>query len=303
MTYSDRFGFLNDSREIRFDDGWMKPCAEFADLLLLVKANEHVEGFMYPPEIRTHQLSLDGTRSTPLPNTLRPSPVFNMPMSHELLIKNPVAADDHRHADGALLVHLTAFFFGTRLQFEGWRFDGRVPTKPKNSFCYAPETPAHFIAWVYARWRAWLPDLQRRYINILYMHTRADSCIWEWDRFMYRYMVFDAICNFHMASEGMKFTTHGKRMVEMCRRYSVAENAETIERIVTLRNELFHEALWDGSTPGQRVGNNRSIEKWLGKLNAKLIVAMAGYANEFTRRGWWSFGRQSFDRFNGAHPR
>lgn len=301
MPYTDRFGFLNHPKKIDFGYGHMTPCAEFADGLLTVQRDEHIDGFMYPPLSRTHRLSIDGSpQSVPLPNTSRPAPVFDMPMSHDLLIAAPVSNTDNRHEDGGLIVHLTAFFFGTRLQFEGWRFDGPVPTKPVNSFLYADDTPSHFIEWAYGKWRTWTPSLRRRYTNIVYMHTRAVSCGWEWDRFMYRYMVFDAICKFHQELEGTKFTSHADRITEMCRRYDIARDADTIKSIVRLRNELFHEALWDGTTPGQRVGNNFSTEKWLGNLNAKLIVATTGYTNAFTRRGWWFFGWQPFDKYIGS---
>jgi len=298
MSYIDRLGFLNYPDEIDFEHGRIQPCAEFAEELRFVRQYEHADGFMYPPMIQTHRMPLgEPGVPVPIPNTSRPAAVFDMPLSHEIRIGSPLGNGDLRHEDGGLIIHLAAFFFGTRLQFEGWHFDGRVPTKPTNSFTYASGTPAHFIRWVYAKWKTWPQESRRRYTNILYMHARTDSCIWEWDRFIYRYMTFDAICKFHQEMDGIKFTTHNKRIIEMCRRYDIATNEEAIKDLVRLRNDLFHEALWDGTTPGRRAGENFLAEKWLGNLNAKLIVASSGYLNEFTRRGWWFFGWQPFDRY------
>jgi len=36
---------------------------------------------------------------------------------------------------------------------------------------------------------------------------------------------------------------------------------------------------------------------WLRKLNARLIVAMSGYKNEFTQSQWNTMGRERFDKY------
>ncbi len=60
--------------------------------------------------------------------------------------------------------------------------------------------------------------------------------------------------------------------------------------------------MWDGATPGQRVGDAFHLDKWLGRLNARLIVALAGYNNDFIKQGWSFMGWQPFGKPNLSTP-
>ena len=297
MEIVEQFGFLNYPKELNFGHGQIAPRADFEASLKFVEKYGNRDGYIYMPQVRTYcgDFSEAGV-SELVPNTERPAQVFDLPMSHDLIIRDPIDLKDVRHADAGLIVHLLAFFFGTRLQFMGWSFDGRVPTKPTNSLHFKEDVPEHFVTFTYAKWRTWSTALQRRFINIIYMHGRAHSCLWEWERFIYQYMVFDAIYKFHTELGGQSVKKHGRRISELCQEYGVPENKDLIDKISKLRNDLFHEALWDGNTPGLRGGEAFLMEKWLGNLNSRLIVALTGYRNDFTRRGWWFFGWQPFDR-------
>jgi hypothetical protein len=201
-----------------------------------------------------------------------------------------------KHDDAGLLVHLLGFFFGTRLQFEDWYFDGRVPIKPRNAFTYAADTPEHFISWVYERWKLWNPELRRRFINIVYMQGRAESHIWEWDRFASQYAVADAIYAFYSAWKTCPRLSHKERLKFLCEEFGIPVNKEVLDTICEQRNQWVHEAMWAGATPGQRCGDEYLLEKWLGRLNTRFIVALAGYNNNLLKRGWWFFGWQPFGK-------
>jgi hypothetical protein len=294
---TERFGFLNHPHEIHFGFGTIKPLAEFATGLDYMRMYGNQDGYIYPPQVRTVRLDLvDPGVQEPIPNTERPAPVFALPMSHELLLSDPIDANDVRHSDAGFLIHLLGFFFGTRLQFCDWNFDGRVPTGSSNSLTYLPDVPEHFISFAYQKWRAWPADLRRRFINIIYMHGRSRSSYWDWDRFVQQYMVFDAIFKFHQESTGKLHIGHRERLTRLCEHYGLAKNLDVLDAIYGLRNELFHEALWDGQTPGTRPSERTLMEKWLTNLNSRLIVALIGYKNQFVGSGWWSFGRRVFDK-------
>jgi hypothetical protein len=296
MVITDRFGFLNYRRPIDVGDGCVTPLEQFEEGLRFINTYGNRDGYIYPPLVRTVELDAHMQEAGIVPNSERPASVFELPLSHEVRVSNPVGVDDSRDEDVGLLVHLLAFFFGTRLQFEGWRFDGRVPTSP-NSLLYAADVPQHFVSWVYSAWKEWNPDLRRRYINILYMHARSASCLWDWERFMYQYMVFDAIYRFHTVKGGPVLKGHKERLVGMCREFGVREEPDVLAEIYRLRNDLFHEALWHEQTPGRGRIVDHNTEEWLSNLNTRLIVGIAGYRNKFSRSGWWFFGWQNFDKF------
>ncbi|WP_141699087.1 hypothetical protein [Candidatus Thiosymbion oneisti] len=129
------------------------------------------------------------------------------------------------------------------------------------------------------------------------MHGRAKSCDWEWDSFIYQYIVFDAIYKFHVLTGQNKIQGHKNRLYGLCNFYGIKYEAKHIENIYRLRNDLFHEALWNGSTPGYSIGDARLSAKWLENLNSRLIVSLAGYKNGFSSSGWWFFGWQLFEKY------
>lgn len=285
------FGFLNYPQALEFEGGRIEPVNEFEEGLAYIKAYGNRDGYIYPPEVTTVQYNpITNEKLEEIPNTKRPAPVFKLPPSHNLFLNNPISTEN-----AALIIHLLGFFFGIRLLPSELRFDGKVPTKPTNNFSYRQDVPSNFISYVYSAWKEWDEDLRKRYINILYMHGKVKSCEFDWDQFIYEYMVFDAIYKFYISNGGGSATGHKDRFYKLCDAFSIPEHDE-IGRIYKLRNELFHEALWLGDTPG--MGANRMLEVlWLRKLNARLIVAISGYENEFTKSRWNTMGWELFDRY------
>ncbi|QBB69335.1 hypothetical protein ELE36_02510 [Pseudolysobacter antarcticus] len=296
MPISDRFGFLKAPITIRFNNGWIKPCPDHASVLASIEEREHRDGYLYPPCISSWSQCLGSADDpVPIPNTTRPAAVFGLMPSHDIHVADFEEGGDFRHEDGALLVHLIAFLYETRLQFDGWKFDGRIRTRV-GSFLFREDVAEHFIASVYDRWKTWTPELRRRFITILYMFGRAQSCLWEWERFSQHYMVFDALYAFQLKNGGQKIGGHGKRLIHMCNLFGVAADETMFENFIKLRNALLHEALWDNSTPGEAMGKDPNVDKWLKNFNARLIVAVAGYQNSFSRSKWTHMGWQPFDK-------
>lgn len=245
------------------------------------------------------QVKLDPSTKEPIrdiPKSDIPALLFSLPASHSLHIDNPLEKGNPRIGDAGLLVHLLAFFFGTRLQFWDWHFDGRVPIRRVTKFVHASDVTSNFVSHIYQQWKK-LPDhLRTRYINILYMHGKVRSCEWEWDAFLYQYMVSDAIHKFYELSGNQKIRKHRDRLRSLCEHYGVPHEKDQLDTICTLRNDLFHEALWGGTTPGFQQGSSYLAVKWLERLNSRLIVAMLDYSNDYTKSGWWFFGWEHFGR-------
>lgn len=134
------------------------------------------------------------------------------------------------------------------------------------------------------------------------MHGKASSCEWAWDEFIYRYMVFDAIYKFYSLLVDKRANSHKERVVFLCKKFSIPypkkDDEDIVAKIVKLRNDLFHEALWDSATPGLQDSEAYLAAKWLGKLNARLITAVSGYNNKYSKSPWWFFGWEYFDKFS-----
>lgn len=307
MSLSELFGFLKHPDTIAFDGGSIEPTGAFQDGLKYIEKNENRDGYIYPPQVTSSIQAIDFEtgqlgKSQIIPNSTKPSPVLSLPASHILLIDNPLDRENIRSEDAGFVIHLLGFIFGTRLQFSDWRFDGKVPTKYKNHLSYSQDVLSHFISYAYKKWKILNPEQRKHYINILYMHGKAKSCEWEWDEFLYQYMVFDSIHELYVKLGNKKIGGHVNRIKGLCDYFNIEYEFDRIEEIKDLRNYLFHEALWCNGTPGLQKTQSDShlIPKCLERLNAQLIVAIIGYKNNYSMSASWSdlyFRGEVFDKF------
>ena len=62
-----------------------------------------------------------------------------------------------------------------------------------------------------------------------------------------------------------------------------------VDTIVRLRNDVLHEALWDGRTPGEaRSPASVAASMWLDGLSRRVTLALLGLSGQYVRSFWWS---------------
>jgi hypothetical protein len=295
------FGFLPIPFEGTFPGVEIAPLPDHKDRLAWLNQHTNNDGFFYPPQVSTYEVDLV-TRKTrkKVKKTTRPASVYHLPASHQILIDAPVSLVGESFGDEALVIHLLAYVYGTRLQLAKWRFDGRVPIKPVHNIFITEQTCLDFLKRTYAWWRELKPDQRIRFANILYVHTRARSLEWEWDAFIYQYMTFDALFGLHreISPSKSKMPAHDQRFAFMCDKYEIQRNDELIKQITSARNKLFHEALWTGSPIGFGSADEDAfyLPCHLARLNARIICGIAGYKNEYVGSVWWAMGTFQFDQ-------
>ena len=82
------------------------------------------------------------------------------------------------------------------------------------------------------------------------MFCRSPQYEWEWERFTVDYMVIDGLWKLHKDLRKIASAVpHKQRITHMCKYYEIPEQEECISEIVRLRNDLFHESLWDSGQP------------------------------------------------------
>lgn len=294
------FGFLQVPLKGGFSGVEITPLSDHKDRLAWLNQHSNDDGFFYPPLVSMYEVDLiTRKRRRKVEKTTRPASVYHLPASHEILIDAPVSPIGNSFGDEALIIHLLAYVYGTRLQFSKWRFDGRVPIKSGGNFSTTERTCLDFLKHAYAWWRELTDDQRTRFVNILYVHTRARSLEWEWDAFAHQYMTFDALFRLHEEIRSSKSSiSHRERFTVMCSKYGIRDNPGLVDRIYLARNELFHEAMWTGSTIGFGSADSDAfhLPDHLARLNARIICSMVGYTNEYVGSVWWAMGTFSFDR-------
>jgi hypothetical protein len=192
-------------------------------------------------------------------------------------------------------MQLVAFLFETWLQFDDWWFDARVPMR-KQGLCPTLPTAEGFMSHCYKTWTGWPDVTRRRFVSTLFMFNRAPSYQWDWEHFAVQYIVFDAL--YKTATEIRAVpaaNSHKERINQMCSCLGLARNPAKESEFVRLRNDLLHEAIWDGVLPGNGGSGDAFMCQYdLMRMNQRLIPAILGYQNEFVSSSWWARSRFIF---------
>jgi hypothetical protein len=136
-------------------------------------------------------------------------------------------------------------------------------------------------------------------INCLFLHTHTCVHELEWERFQAEYQVFDAVFALARDTHAISRTgvvSHGARLEHLCSEFGIPFDAPKARSMVTLRNDLLHEALWDGRMPGEA----RSMESayasyWLHSLSRRALFACLGLRGGYAETAWWGMGTFAFN--------
>lgn len=300
-TLATRFGFLYEPFSMSVAAVRIEPLPDYGERSALYKANSNVDGFFYPPLTALYSSKKEGAKQRRAPRTTRPALVYKMPASHAFEISSPLE-QNQPYFDANFLIQILGFIFGTRLQFEEWRLDGRVPTKSVLNVSIENATRAHFVEHMYRWWRTLPPDHRTRVVNLFYAFNRASAAEMDWDAFHQQYIVFDGLFCFHTClKRDSKKPSHEGRFDIMCSAYGIQPNKEVVKIIYKARNKLFHEAMWAGGMMGYGATEPGASQysRNLARLNARILCAIAGYKNAYAASVWWAMGTFLFDQSAG----
>jgi hypothetical protein len=289
-----------------FRGGEVSPVKEFAELVHEVGELVHEDhGYYYPPIIRQWRTGIEFTeegRREKEPELVKGSRrqalLFSLPPTHVIRLSNRTSQSEYGRGDEALILHALAFLFGTRLQFSDWYFDMRVPISKDTRDFFISDMQAraeNVLSTALRLWRGWTRVTQERVVNALYMNSRSPSYEWDWERFTIDYMVFDALYKVTCETRGLNVCGHKARLSAMCDHYGVPRESRWLQTIYNLRNELYHESLWDGHQPGLSTSEEAfRASLRLRDMNMRLIAGVLGYTGKYLQSEWWVGTTSSF---------
>jgi hypothetical protein len=285
---SEWFGFLPVNRAIQFNGGAIDPLPDVGQLVDNVWTRTHHDGHVYPPIHADHAVHVSPPKGGAVD---RPALLHGLPASHTLTVSGPMVDPSPRNGDTAFLMHFVGFMLGYRVQFEGWWFDGRIPTGGRRWSILPKERESSLLSTSYATWSKWQESERKRFTNLLYMHGRSFSYEWDWEQFAVRYMILDGC--YRMAQELglLKNVTHKERINAMLGEFGIPSDSNAVEEIVRLRNDLFHETLWDRGQPATGSRQGPLLANAVHRINDRLLWALAGYKGAYLAVPWWSIGQ------------
>lgn len=296
---SDFFGYVPYRFTVEFKEGKISPVENFDEVAAWIDEYKNQDGFIYPPIENRVWLDIRHGNKKEVPKSKRPALLHRIPASHKLSLSSSDDREKIRKGPGSFIIHLLAYFFGVRLQFYDWWFDGRVPIKSTHNVHFRQTVVENFISYCYQIWRKWREPEQKRITNILYMHSRALSYEWDWEQFMIEYTVLDGCWNLSKSLYNLKQCRHEDRIHVLCEKFDIPADEKRIHDIVQLRNDLFHETFWDKSQPCTATyGPGFASSLNLRKFNQRLIPAVIGYKTSYIKTKWWQMGTFLFEKEN-----
>ncbi|MBI3661146.1 hypothetical protein HY230_11845 [Candidatus Acetothermia bacterium] len=297
---NDSFGFLKYKDSIKFYGGEVLPAPDYQKAESWIDKYIHQDGFVYP----SMSWVVNERTGEKISKTERPALLYKLPASHELRLSTPGTTEELRKGSGAFIIHLLAYLFETRLQFHDWWFDGRIPIQSREfNFISFPknkrEVIEDFLSHSYKVWQTWPPEDQELITNLLYMHSRVPAYEWDWEQFTIEYMVFDGC--FRLAANLSLICDdcgYSYRIKKLCDRFGIPlDNALAKKISKTLRNDLFHETLWDKLQPCTAVSEEALAQVGnLRRLNQRLFPAIFGYETPNIKTPWWSLSKFPFEK-------
>lgn len=295
VIQKDYFGYLDYKNRIEFNGGYINPLSDFDSIVEQVNARKNSnDGFIYPQTV--WQENESGEK---IPNTERVDWKQFVPATHEIVLNKPDTRINFRKGRAALIIHLLGYLFGLRQQFHGWWFDGRLHINKSHSIYISDQTVSHFINHCKIKYESFTDQQKKLLTNLLYMHGRSPMYQWDWEKFTIEYMVFDGLYKLQCSiiNKNYKSERHDKRIEYICMYLGLAFNAELVNELVGLRNQLFHETLWSNSQPGTAVFGNASYHSQnIRRLNQLIIPAIFEYKNDYLNTHWWTMGKRSFNQ-------
>ncbi|WP_321365948.1 hypothetical protein [uncultured Desulfuromusa sp.] len=293
MADIDYFGFLPIAENIKFSSGQIVASPEITSIIEKTHKLACQDGFIYPPLL--HGADVTSGYDPQKSSDIFP-PIFycHVPTTHSLEFVRPLESmQDARRSLSGFIIHFLGFLYGYRIQFYDWWFDGRIQVKSTCTQIQPRSTQAAAILdKAIKTWLQWGPRKQQIATNILYLHSKTPSYKSDWERFQTEYQIIDAICFLANVSNH----SHSQRIKKLCEKYSIIVDNEKFEAVKTLRNDLFHEALWEKGMLGD-IGSHTSINSpnWLHKISKRAIFAVLGINGKYVESDWQSRWPEAFD--------
>lgn len=296
-SHREIIGFIPLKRNVVFSKGEIQKLDTFDEAKLYMHENSNADGYYYPPVVARYELKSPTYEKPdfaagPLPRSKRPAHLFKLPASHQIVLDFPYSVEP-RNNECMFLVQFLAFIYGTRAHITEWWIDGRVPQKTSNDYILDEMELPYLTDMAFSTWsECKTPEQQLHLTNLLYMHNRVFSYEWDWEQFTVAYMVFDGCYRYLQRYTDFKgVPEHASRLKLVLEEIRIPLEEDRIKKFVKLRNDLFHETLWESKQPGISASHDAFMaSRQMKKICTRILLFILGYRGEYLAKPWWFAG-------------
>ena len=186
-----RFGPLRTSWHLRLQCGYIAPVDGYNDVVRAIDQYRHRDGYIYPPEIVSRNIrnSITGELGETLPNSRRPARFYQEPVTHDLVLRGlGQTKQEAQRGVACLIIHVAAFLFHGRLQFEGWGIDERIPFDDRQRLPFYAEDAEIFLDCAIDTWNGYDGSAQDLLTIAFYWVANSRCYEQSWVQFLALYM-------------------------------------------------------------------------------------------------------------------
>lgn len=220
---------------------------------------------------------------------------FELPVTHVL------ATPGRPHDDGLgeFLVLVLGFALGMRFTVEGTGHLARAAIGEATLVNFSPRgrEVLHVLGGALAFWDAHAPEVRRLAFGTVHWHLSAQSHQAQHDGFAWAYTVLDGLhklalstSSAYASANGGAYVPHGQRPPTLASVLGIplpasfASSGAPAGALVRARNELVHEARWDGEPIGYAGGQDGyDLTLDLRHFCSQVILRLLGVECEFCR--------------------
>ena len=281
-----KFGFLREECKVCWPDGSIEPLPSRHAMVVNLDSSGHICGdWLYPPLVDASGIPQSGMTHPKVP-----AKIFALAPTHKLTIASDLQDSDFSN----FLISLFGFMKGLRLVPEGWQHFYRMPLG-RGALCDFLADNSSIAKMLELATEFWKSnkhtEVRRGIFGAIHWHLFGQLYEHEFERFNAQYIVLDScFALFKHLVKPKGLINHGERPYRMCNEYDLAVPAWAMKSldkkfpIAEIRNQFFHEGLYGGSPIGfAHPTDIPSIEHELTNFNARLILAMLGASNVYTK--------------------
>lgn len=276
-----KFGWIPHRIDINGNDISISTLPEFLENVDYV-----IDNYFYPPCVKYYKRNFINNTEKEIQNSQREAPLYLLRYTHKIKIsKKNEKKDNHQFLE--YIIQFLGFIYGYRTHRENNPTDSRTYTK-SNSLHSCPQ-PTWFEKNFDIIIKFW-KKLNKRdkivFTNALFFHNRVKSYTWDWEQFSNEYQVFDALYKVAHNLYCLKAKSHSLRFDAACKKFNIYYDKNVLRTIVKLRNDIIHEALWDGNLPITKSIKGISYFNYLHKFNQRFGLAIMGFKGEYIKLPW-----------------
>jgi hypothetical protein len=183
--------------------------------------------------------------------------------------------------------------YETTTQFWDWWWSGRIHIEKKSVLWLRQPDLEILFQEAFSEWSKWSESEKQVLLNCCFNFSRSMAYEWDYERFIFLYICIDAIWwiaeNKHgvVNMVGRKKGGHANRINAVLKHFGLHENEELVAKIVSVRNELFHQGLWGVKNPmsGRDEEEYRAM-RYLHEIVRRCTLRVVGIDSPFIRSNW-----------------